>query len=425
MSAGRGIQPEICARAQIDSYDLGMTTPSTGLSPYVRTLSATLLTKSEELGVELAELIKATDIRYRDENVVPAEELVRSCRDNLELLFATLAGVPAPHTYGPQETGRRRAEQGIPLEMTLRGYRIGGRFIWNVLLRNADRNAAAMEALLPAAEVVWAMIDDYSEILTESVRETIADQARRDTQLRTAVLGNILDGSLGDGPTLWEAATVLGLPHRGIFVVVAAETRQPGAEPLPRVEQALRARGVRSGWRLDTDRQVGVLALRRPSEIGAVCQLMAELATARVGVSVVFSDLESAPRALRQARLACSANAPTSREVLRYEQDPVAILLASAPDAGRVFGHAVLQPVLAQPAADRAVLLETLRQWFAENGSTSAAAAVLHVHRNTVRYRLRRIEELTGQELANPAAAGRLLLALQACRIFDLDDESG
>ena len=40
-----------------------MTTSTTAVSPYVRELSATLLTRSGELGAELAELIKATDSR--------------------------------------------------------------------------------------------------------------------------------------------------------------------------------------------------------------------------------------------------------------------------------------------------------------------------------------------------------------------------
>lgn len=395
------------------------------VNPYVRELSATLLARSDELGAELAELIKATDIRYRDENVVPTEDLVRSCRDNIELLFATLAGRELPQADGPRETGRRRAEQGMPLATTLRGYRIGGRFIWNVLLRNSDHTAASDEALLQAAEVVWAMIDDYSEILSDAVRETIADQARRDTQVRTAVLDSILDGSLEDGPAMWEAAGMLGLPQQGVFVVVAAETRQPGDEPLPGVEQALRARDISSAWRLDAQRQIGVLAVRREGAIVAACQLLAEQATARVGVSEPFPGLRSAPPALRQARIACLAAAPDRPGVVRYEQESCAVLLASAPDAGRAFGLAVLRPVLAQPEADRAVLLDTLRTWFAAKGSTSAAAARLYVHRNTVRYRLRRIEELTGADLSDPVALGRLLLALEATRIFGLDRELG
>jgi hypothetical protein len=391
------------------------------VSPYVRDLSAALLARSDELGAELAELIMSSDIRYRDETVVPADDLVRSCRDNVELLFATLACVQVPQTEGPRETGRRRAGQGMPLPATLRGYRIGGRFVWNVLLRCSDHTAASREALLQAAEVIWALIDDYSEALTDAFRETIADQARHDTQVRTALLDSILGGSLGDGPALWDAATTLGLPSRGDFVVVVAETRQSGDEPLPRVEQALREQDISSAWRLDAQRQIGVLAPRRGGTIAAACERLVDLATARIGVSEAFPRLELAPDALRQARVACMAAAPDSREVVRYQRESLAVLLAGAPEAGRAFAQAVLRPVLEQPAADRAQLLETLRAWFAENGSTSAAAARLYVHRNTVRYRLRRIEKLTGLGLTDPAAIGRLHTALEATRIFGLD----
>jgi len=398
-----------------------MTTSTTAVSPYVRELSATLLTRSGELGAELAELIKATDSRYRDEHVVTTEDLVRSCSDNIEMIFCALAGLPSPATEGPRETGRRRAEQGMPLAVTLRGYRIGGRFVWNVLVRHSDRSEAARDALLRAAEVIWAVIDDYSESLSDAFRDAIADSARRDTQVRTAVLGSVLDGSLGDGPALWEAATVLGLPHQGTFLVVAAETRQAADEPLPRVEFALRSREVGSVWRLEADRQVGILSLPRESAVAPVCTQLSQLATGRVGVGQRFSALELAPQALRQARVACLAAAPDSRVVVRYEDEPAAILLASSPDAGTAFAQTVLGSVLAQPVADREVLLGTLRSWFAQGASTSAAAGQLFVHRNTVRYRLRRVEELTGRSLADPAAIGQFHLALEAIRIFGLD----
>ena len=411
-----------------------MTTSSVGVSPYVRELSATLLARSDELGVELAELIRAVDIRYRDEHVVSTADLVRSCSDNIELIFSALAGLASPVKEGPRETGRRRAEQGMPLAVTLRGYRIGGRFVWNVLVRSSDRSAAAREALLQAAEVIWAVIDDYSEALSDAFRdagaataspETLdADQSRRDTRVRTAVLGSVLDGTLGDGPALWEAATTLGLPLQGTFLVVAAETRQTADEPLPRVEQALRGREVGSVWRLDADRQVGVLTLPREGASASVCAELGRLATARVGVSERFSSLATAPRALRQARVACLAAAPDSKVVLRYEDEPVAIMLASAPEAGSAFAQSVLGPVLAQPAADRELLLGTLRSWFAQGASTSAAAEQLFVHRNTVRYRLRRVEELTGRSLADPAVIGQFHFAMEAIRIFRLDRES-
>ena len=107
-------------------------------------------------------------------------------------------------------------------------------------------------------------------------------------------------------------------------------------------------------------------------------------------------------------------------ELVRYGQVPIAVLLASAPDAAAMVAQAVLGPVLALPAVEYDILLGTLRMWFGEQGATSVAAAKLHVHRNTVRYRLRRLEDLTGRNLSQPTGIAELHLALEATRILHL-----
>ncbi|MFR9805223.1 hypothetical protein ACL02T_23490 [Pseudonocardia sp. RS010] len=67
------------------------------------------------------------------------------------------------------------------------------------------------------------------------------------------------------GPTdrgmLWEAAQTLRLPLRGNFLVVAAETVNPGHDPLAGVESRLAAADVTSVWLLRPDRSIGLLAL--------------------------------------------------------------------------------------------------------------------------------------------------------------------
>jgi DNA-binding PucR family transcriptional regulator len=94
--------------------------------------------------------------------------------------------------------------------------------------------------------------------------------------------------------------------------------------------------------------------------------------------------------------------------------------LASAPDAAVAVARGILGPVLALPAAECELLLATLTTWFAEQGATSQAADRLHVHRNTIRYRLRRVEELTGRSLTQPSGIAELHLALAAARIHRL-----
>jgi PucR C-terminal helix-turn-helix domain/GGDEF-like domain len=239
------------------------------------------------------------------------------------------------------------------------------------------------------------------------------------------MLDVLLRGDSGDGSRLWESAATLRLPRQGTFVVVAARPPRPGAEGVPGAEQALRRHGLQSSWRVEVDAHLGVVAVTPHAGIDALCGYLVELAAGPVGVSALYPSLDQTPAALRQARLALAAAVPAARagalpagdRLVRYELAPVAILLASAPDAAGAVAAAILGPVLALPAAERDTLLGTLHVWFEEHGATSAAAARLYVHRNTVRYRLRRVEELTGRSLAQPIGVAELHLAMQAARI--------
>jgi DNA-binding PucR family transcriptional regulator len=60
----------------------------------------------------------------------------------------------------------------------------------------------------------------------------------------------------------------------------------------------------------------------------------------------------------------------------------------------------LLGPLLAYDDRHRAELLPTLQEFLACSGSWNACAAKMYVHVNTVRYRIRRIEELTGRDLS-------------------------
>jgi hypothetical protein len=387
-------------------------------APAVVTIGERLLERVDDLATELTEVIRRTEAFYGAAGVVPAGDLRASVRDNLAHILSRLAGHPMPGLEPPRSTGRLRAEQGVPLPVILHAYRIAGKFIWAaVLAEAADADAAA---LLDAASDLWFIIDELSGEVTDAYRLTVGERARRNEQTRNAMLDVLLRGDLGDGSRLWECATTLRLPHQGTFVVAAAQAPRPGVESIPHAEDALRARGVQSAWRVEVDAHVGVVVLTRRVGIERLCTVLAELTAGPVGLSEPYASLDQTPAALRQARLAYAAAAPSSHDLIRYEQAPVAVLLASAPEAATVVAQTILGAVLALPAAECDILLATLREWFAAQGATSAAAAKLHVHRNTVRYRLRRLEDLTGRSLAQPTGLVELHLALEASRILHL-----
>ncbi|WP_177229690.1 PucR family transcriptional regulator [Lentzea albida] len=78
------------------------------------------------------------------------------------------------------------------------------------------------------------------------------------------------------------------------------------------------------------------------------------------------------------------------------------------PVAARAFARRELAPLLARPE-----LVDTLRAWLGQHGSWDRAAAVLGVHRNSVRHRISHVARLLGRDLATADARASLWLALE------------
>lgn len=391
--------------------------------PIVAAIGERLLGRIDAIADELTRVIRAAEPFYDTGTAVSIPDLRGSIHDNLAYIISRLAGRPSPGLEAPRATGRRRAEQGAPLPAILHSYRVAGTFLWTTILNDGLAHGADPMALLPAASELWSIIDELSGAVTDAYRDTVAERARADAQTRSAVLDGLLRGDLssepGSDPRLWDSAATLKLPYQGSFAVVAAPAPSPGEESIPNAENMLRAKGFQSAWRVGFDAHVGVVALGPRHGIGELCARLAELASGPAGVSEPYTGLEHTPGALRQARLARATATAGSREVIRFDDVPIPILLASAPEAATAVARAILGPVLDLPSQEVGMLLGTLRKWFEEDGATSAAAQRLHVHRNTVRYRLRRVEELTGRSLTRPAGVAELHLALEAARVMN------
>lgn len=390
----------------------------TEVAPEVRALSAALLPEVEEHGLAMAELIRATVPAYADDRYVAFEMVVTSATANLRDVLEELAGVDRPSSGATRATGAIRAESGVPYDAVLQAYRVGGRFIWELLVSRAA--PGTREVLLRAAADIWAVTDRMSVQVTESYRAALSDQVRRDGQRRTALVSAVLGGEADEADELWRTAGVLGMRRSGEFVVISAECLDPGTEGLPGIEQVLRRHNVASAWRLEHDRQDGLVQLRSEFAVERLTELLAALAVGRVGVSAVFEALNGAPEALREARIASNAATPGTRALVRFDEHPLPVLVATAPGQAEGLARAVLGPVLDLPDEDRDLLVETARTWFAAGGSTSTAARELHLHRNTVRYRLKRIEQLTGLDLGHPVQLAQAHVALECTRILGL-----
>lgn len=143
---------------------------------------------------------------------------------------------------------------------------------------------------------------------------------------------------------------------------------------------------------------------------------VAELAGRTVAVSRPFAAPTDRPTAEAEARatLEAAVALPDPPRVCRAERLAAYRLLGALhnlPDGMRL-ARAILEPLQAGRPDIRRERLQTLRA-ILDHGGVNEAAAALGVHRNTVAYRLRRIEDLTGWQLDDPELRVPLAIALQ------------
>ncbi|GAA1557984.1 helix-turn-helix domain-containing protein [Streptomyces globosus] len=335
---------------------------------------------------------------------------------SVEGLVRSSRGLPV-ELADARATGTLRAEQGLPLASLLRTYRRGGRLLWHTLTEAVTaHDPDALPRLLPLASVLWDVLDQMTDAVAEAYRRTEAARCDRDRERRAALLDAVPDGGgAGDGPAVSEAAAQLGLPERGRFAVAVLGPRAGGGVPA----EPSAAAGPRVLWRIRSDGETGLVDLgAHPLE--AVRELLAPLGV-RAGISPVVEapgDLTRArwlaALALRTVPAPAGTGAPGTGAALLDERLPMALVAAQAELADRL-RQVVLGPVLALPAEDCRVLLATLGTWLTCQGSTAQAAQRLYCHRNTVSNRLRRLEQLTGRSLSDPAHVVELSLAHTAC----------
>ncbi|MFF1304779.1 PucR family transcriptional regulator [Streptomyces sp. NPDC058307] len=132
-----------------------------------------------------------------------------------------------------------------------------------------------------------------------------------------------------------------------------------------------------------------------------------------VGVSAPAGPIAAAA-AYRQAEQALSVARRRGRVYVGQEQlADGSVLPLLADDAVRAFADGLLRPLYEHDATGRGDLVASLRAWLSRHGQWDAAAADLGVHRHTLRYRMRRVEEILGRSLDDPDVRMELWLALK------------
>lgn len=318
--------------------------------------------------------------------------------------------------------GRRRAEQGLPLDQLLRSYRLAGSVFWQGIVEVVSQeNPEYVPHLVRHVTNTWQTIDQQSVAAAEAYHRTEYDVLRRGDERVQAVVDALLEGRGADGGMLNTATTVLGLPAHGRYAVVV-QGHEAGTA-LPPHGGPSEVRGMRFIWRMRADTVIALVSLGSAA-IEDLVDVLRSRARSHAGISPVVEGLADLGRARWLADLALRTCSGPEPELARLDERLPSALVVSQPDlAGYLYQQALGGLTDVEPGY-RDILVSTLTAWLDCNGSAGQAARRLYCHRNTVLNRLRRIESLTGRSLASPRDLVELVLALSAFTLRNGSDES-
>lgn len=233
-------------------------------------------------------------------------------------------------------------------------------------------------------------------------------QAEQERQLRlgSELLDDLLQQRLGERAAR-ERLAQLQCPVERASIVLACPSQEPAGD----WQQRLRRHGVEL-----LVRSLGQELVVWLAEPATASLLQAEL-KCPLGLSNAVGHPARTAEALREARLAL-AHASLQRPVVAYAsaQSEQPWLPASLEEATRVH-RSVLGPLVDYDQHQGTQLQQTLRVFLEHNRSWQKTAQHLNIHKQTLVYRVRRIEEITGRSLDRTEDVAVLWIALRASEI--------
>lgn len=350
-------------------------------------------------------------------------EILDICADNLRVFFATLDESRLPtedELAEPRQSAARRAQERIPLDAVLTAYHVGGRVGWAALVAEAKPSETA--ELIAAGDRVQL----YVQCLTSAVATAYLEEQQaisgEERDVRRALAAALMAGQPADA-----LAARLGVDLGARWNVVALELAEHPDEKAAGVAGAVAARRkVRRVQAVLDERGSGqVLGLFDATggtvflpDDGRDLDSLADQLQAAAGTSV------RAAVACAVATGSLSAASSQVREVLR-----IVVRLGRPPGlyslADVLLEYQLTRPsdalqglaALLEPLERNPDLLLTVDTYLAENLDRRRTSAALHVHPNTLDYRLKRIVGLTGLEPASTAGLQLLAAAAMARRL--------
>ena len=316
-----------------------------------------------------------------------------------------------PTLEGAYDLGRGEARDGRSMDALLAAYRVGARVAWRELAGLAARAGVEATTMAQFAELVFAYIDELSAASVAGHTDELSTSGRVRERYRERLGQHLLAGAGQDvleaaaegadwvPPTTLTAVLVPSAQVRGVLASLGPDTLVVG-EDLPGAEVG------GAGQPLTLLLVPEVHGPGRRHLLRVLAGRQAVLGPPRPW-SVARSSYD------RAARTAAMVTAGSTHDDPVDSEDHLAELIVRAdPEALDDLRARALAPLSGLRPATRERLEETLRSWLLHQGRRDAVAAELHVHAQTVRYRMGQVRALYGDQLDDPATVLDLILAL-------------
>jgi hypothetical protein len=340
---------------------------------------------------------------------IPRAELLPVLRENTRnILLAVIdrEAAPSPDDAHYRESGEVRARQGITSDDMLHAWRIGV----DAVREEARTVALELElgdtVLLEFVEATLRLADTGMLATTKAHREAELEMARHEQHHRANLVRGVLFGTLSPAAIHVQVAAY-GLDPAASYCAVRA---RPTAEVPARALEAQLGIADAAGPRR------GLAALLDGDLAGFVLAPMRDTVRAPVGVGPP-APLDALEKPFRLATRALETAVATNRAgIVGIDSLGLAPAVIADGDIGDALMARIVEPVVAQGRTGIA-LLETVTRYLENDLRLEVTAAEMFLHVNTVRYRLRRFEELTDTSLRSVGDLVEIWWAIQRARL--------
>jgi hypothetical protein len=307
-----------------------------------------------------------------------------------------------PDTRIYAELGRVEHRAGRTLAALQAAYQIGTRTAWQAIGESPAAKALPPQVIFALAEALFSYVEQLSAASVAGWAEEEAMQAGSVQTRRAALVEALLAQPPVEPAELEQLATAAGwsVPARVVVLVV-----EDAVEVASRIPGAIAAEAPAPGVAIVPAVREGIVDVVRAALRDRCAVLGPEVPSARAQ--------RSAARAQAAWPMHAAGLLGQDGGLLQTDEHLVELLLAAAPEVAADLRERVEDPLRELPSGAAARAVETLRAWLDAHGEVAATAAALHVHPQTVRYRLGSLRETYGSALDTPTGRLELTLALR------------